>query len=915
MNGQGTNTKASRMRSKTRVTSGIVVLGMHRSGTSAITRVLNLLGCALPDALVGPSEGNELGHWEAASAVTLNDQVLASAGSRWNDWGPINADWRASPVRVDMVEKASEVLRQHKTLGPLFVLKDPRICRLADLWLEAADIAEIDMRVVLMLRHPAAVAASLERRDLMEPGYSQLLWLRHLLDAEYSSRGRKRVVCEYERLLLNWRDTIDDIRTGLSIALPRNSPAAHAEVEEFLKLGIVQHDPGLNLGLGVLGASSWLRRTYELLRHWSANGENSADYAELDLIRSEFDNAYPAFSRLLMSHDNAGQFASGVRLSKQLEEELAQISAKARELDGQVEEMSRLRMQDEELEGKLSALSASYDIAQARLNALQADVEEERARRTHAEQERDKRATMLQEQQLLNAETVERAKAAEAAVVDRQADLDRLSARIATLEDAVQASAAEIQAEYERRSDAEAAVLDRQAELEKLVSRIASLEDSAQASAAEILAERERRSDAEAAVLDRQAELEKLASRIASLEDSAQASAAEILAERERRNEAEVRLEASLQRASDLTIDKSLLEGRLASADSAALQRQEEVAQLWSQLTVSESAAAAVRVEISAERERRSEAEVRLEASLQRASDLTIDKGQLEGRLALAESTALQRQEELVQLWGRLAVVEGAAATARAEVLAEQERRSEAEAKLAAVSNDLREVTADKSGFEVRTKISEALLTSLRDAHSLVIEELSEARNALTTATVATERERELRLEREEQLAQAETSLRDLRAQLDALEQLSGPPTEELFAEIAQLTCLLEQQEKEVQGAATASAIAEQRIAEQTTELTLLSSLLAQESSRAQGSVAHTEWLREMTLVTETMPKWWVLMPTVWRRKREHRVYSQAGLFDAEQYLENYPDVSAAGMDPIRHYILHGMAEGRQKWC
>ena len=183
---------------------GILVLGMHRSGTSALTRVLNLLGCALPDNLIGPAEGNETGHWEAISVVSLNDQIFTSAGSRWDDWGPLNDDWRQSSLRDDMLQKAAALIEEHADLGSLFAIKDPRLCRVADVWLAAMEEAKVDPSVVLMLRNPAEVIASLESRDLMAPGYGQLLWLRHALDAEFFSRGSNRVICRYDQLVSNW---------------------------------------------------------------------------------------------------------------------------------------------------------------------------------------------------------------------------------------------------------------------------------------------------------------------------------------------------------------------------------------------------------------------------------------------------------------------------------------------------------------------------------------------------------------------------------------------------------------------------------------------------------------------------------------------------------------------------------------
>src|SRR5262245_1129987 len=68
----------------------ILVVGMHRSGTSAITRMLNLLGATLPKNILGGGPGNETGHWEPRRLIHLHDQLLSEAGSHWNDWRKID---------------------------------------------------------------------------------------------------------------------------------------------------------------------------------------------------------------------------------------------------------------------------------------------------------------------------------------------------------------------------------------------------------------------------------------------------------------------------------------------------------------------------------------------------------------------------------------------------------------------------------------------------------------------------------------------------------------------------------------------------------------------------------------------------------------------------------------------------------
>src|SRR5690349_10626462 len=66
--------------------TALLIAGMHRSGTSAFTRVLSNLGGSLPEHIVGPNPSNTSGHWEPERIVSIDDQLLSEGGSRWDDW-------------------------------------------------------------------------------------------------------------------------------------------------------------------------------------------------------------------------------------------------------------------------------------------------------------------------------------------------------------------------------------------------------------------------------------------------------------------------------------------------------------------------------------------------------------------------------------------------------------------------------------------------------------------------------------------------------------------------------------------------------------------------------------------------------------------------------------------------------------
>lgn len=78
---------------------------MHRSGTSALAHVLNLLGCDLLKTLLDGNDSNETGHWESVPIMDLNNEILNSAGSGWHDWLPFNQGWYASPKAEEVQER------------------------------------------------------------------------------------------------------------------------------------------------------------------------------------------------------------------------------------------------------------------------------------------------------------------------------------------------------------------------------------------------------------------------------------------------------------------------------------------------------------------------------------------------------------------------------------------------------------------------------------------------------------------------------------------------------------------------------------------------------------------------------------------------------------------------------------------
>ncbi|MDZ7894492.1 MAG: hypothetical protein U5M50_05685 [Sphingobium sp.] len=291
----------------------VLVLGMHRSGTSALARTLSFLGCDLPRNLVPETPTNPTGHWEPNVLMTFNNEILESAGSRWDDWLEFNPLWYSSPVADHFVERASGILSTEYGTSPLFVLKDPRNCRLARFWFDVFDREVIEPLVILPLRSPLEVMASLETRDGMHRDHAMLLWLRHVLDAEQGSRGRRRLFATYEELLLNWRLLAERMQAVFDIFWPKSIAHAAQDVGNFLHADYRHHIHPMHMSMSDPAIAQWVLDANSILLKWANEGEDRQDYAALDQIRQQLNAAAPTLARLIRDVGDARRTTEDLR--------------------------------------------------------------------------------------------------------------------------------------------------------------------------------------------------------------------------------------------------------------------------------------------------------------------------------------------------------------------------------------------------------------------------------------------------------------------------------------------------------------------------------------------------------------------------------------------------------------------------
>jgi hypothetical protein len=157
--------------------TGVVVLGMHRSGTSVATGLINLLGVATcPKIDMIRASDNPTGHWESRTLQRVNDSLLRQMGRAW--WYPPPAGTAyfevAARIRTSP-EEAGAVMRRVHRARP-WVWKDPRACLLVPFWREALGSG---FAVVWVIRNPLEVAASLAARNGISTSLGLALWGRY----------------------------------------------------------------------------------------------------------------------------------------------------------------------------------------------------------------------------------------------------------------------------------------------------------------------------------------------------------------------------------------------------------------------------------------------------------------------------------------------------------------------------------------------------------------------------------------------------------------------------------------------------------------------------------------------------------------------------------------------------------------
>ena len=177
--------------------TGILICGMHRSGTSALGGALNACGGVLRDDMP-PSQLNPKGYFEKIEVVSLHEECFEAFGLTGLSLGNLPENWEESEAAKRTQALIACLVAREFAQDELWAVKDPRLCRLVSLWNRALPQP---LCAALIIRHPAEVCASLQLIYGQPSVRGLLLWLRYVLESERNTREIRRTLVRYDQLI------------------------------------------------------------------------------------------------------------------------------------------------------------------------------------------------------------------------------------------------------------------------------------------------------------------------------------------------------------------------------------------------------------------------------------------------------------------------------------------------------------------------------------------------------------------------------------------------------------------------------------------------------------------------------------------------------------------------------------------
>lgn len=338
----------------------ILVLGMHRSGTSALTGLLSMLDVYLGSELMEGNLANTKGYFENNLLYKTNESLLNQISSSWDD---VFFDEEKISNIKDIDELKNQIKKEFK-YSSLFAIKDPRIAFLFPVYKRALEELGVNIKVIIPFRNPVEVAGSLNRRDGFSYEKGLLLWLNHFLLIEKHSREYERVFIGFDELMSHSSSVVTLISKKLNLQFKTKYTKNRKKINDFLESSLKHH----NLSMDNLSENT--PKIVREILHLQTEFNNDEVISKFDVLRDEC----LSYQQLFYNKDIVSAFSDLKITNQNLIETEQELQQRTEELEQSKRHLSEteqvLQRKTEELEQSNLHLSEAEQVLQQRTEEL-----------------------------------------------------------------------------------------------------------------------------------------------------------------------------------------------------------------------------------------------------------------------------------------------------------------------------------------------------------------------------------------------------------------------------------------------------------------------------------------------------------------------------------------------------------------
>lgn len=282
--------------------TALIVIGMHRSGTSATTGALQCLGVQLGKKLyAGHQNINAKGYFEHSDIADTNEEALQAIGSSWDDLLLREENWWRQDCLNPYTKQIRQSIQRDFSSSPLWAIKDPRVSRLLPWWLDMLAAEQVSPHFLFVVRSPADVFRSLERRDGFSREKAYLLWTLHYLEAERWSRKYPRTFMDFDRFLEAPLDEFARVEKALDLVFPVPLSQASACLEQLLSRDMRHHQEA-DTQLASTPILDLAHDLHKHMLHLVEKGNVAQDESNLDTLWQRMEAIQDGFPHPLVEH-------------------------------------------------------------------------------------------------------------------------------------------------------------------------------------------------------------------------------------------------------------------------------------------------------------------------------------------------------------------------------------------------------------------------------------------------------------------------------------------------------------------------------------------------------------------------------------------------------------------------------------